>query len=143
MAAPCLLTGAPARPARRVVTGTTDSIPFGALLRVTRPARYVFYKSGDGSWQLGLREWVDASARLAPPQPIAGPFLMRSNDARGGFRYFDANDVELPITNEGVAVDRVARVRINVLTVDRTRGAARDSVRGDSVDVALQATRGG
>jgi type II secretory pathway pseudopilin PulG len=142
LSASCLLTGAPPHPSRRVLVAPSDTIPYGALLRVTRPARYVFYKSGDGSWQLGLREWVDASARFAPPQPIAGPFIMRAGSARGGFRYFDADDVELPNASGELAVERVARVRISVLAIDRAGGVERDTVRRDSVDVALQRTRG-
>lgn len=142
LSAPCLLTGSPSRPARRIVIGTSDSIPFGALLRVTRPARYDFYKSGDGSWQLGLRDWSEASARFASPQPVAGPFLMRAGGARGGFRYFDAEGAELPLAGGSVAADRVARVRITVLSLDRTGGTGRDSVRRDSVDVSLQPAAG-
>jgi hypothetical protein len=138
---PCPLTGASARPARRVAVAAPDSIPFGALLRVTRPARYVFYKGGDGSWQLGLREWVEASARFAPPQPIAGPFLMRAGSARAGLRYFDADGGELSSADGAVNVDRVARIRIGVLGIDRS-GGGRDTVRRDSMDVALQRTRG-
>jgi hypothetical protein len=138
---PCPLTGAPARPVRRLVVSTADTIHAGAPLRVTRPVRYAFYRSGDGSWQLGLREWVAPARRFAPPQPFAGPFLRRSGALRGGFRYFDAGGGELPIGAAGADVGRIARVRLTVLALGRATGARRDSVRRDSVDAALLPAR--
>ena len=133
---PCMLTGTAAH--RRVVVGGGDSIPFGAPLRVTRRARYVFYRSGDGSWQLGLQEWVAETGRLAPPQPIAGPFLSRVGRARSGFRYFDRAGREIPSGELAEGAGRVGRVRVTVLMRARTSGAGDSGIVGDSVDVALQ-----
>jgi type II secretory pathway component PulJ len=138
----CPLTGSPARPSRRVAVVTTDTIRAGAPLRVTRPARYSFYRSGDGSWQLGQREWVGAGGRFAAPQPLAGPFLIQAGVARSGFRYFDADGGELAAGSAGVDVARVARLRITVLTPAPRLHAGRDTIRRDSVDVDLQRARG-
>lgn len=139
--APCLLTGSPPRPARHVaVAGIGDTIPFGAPLRVTRPGRYSFYKSGDGSWQLGLRDWI-AGDHFGAPQPVAGPFLARVGDRRSGFRYFGPSGDELSASTAGVDADQVARVRVTVLTADPSAGGMPDMVRADSVDVALLPAR--
>lgn len=138
----CLLAGVPARPARRiVVSGPADTIPLGAPLRVTRPARYSFYRSGDGSWQLGLREWI-AGDRFGAPQPVAGPFLVRSGDRRSGFRYFGPNGEELDGGGAGVEAGQVARIRVTVLTADPSSAGAPNVVRADSADVALLPARG-
>jgi type II secretory pathway pseudopilin PulG len=116
-----------------------DTIPPGALLRVTRPLRYVLYRSGDGSWQLGLREWSDVTQRFAPPQPIAGPFARRLvSGERTGFRYFDAEGWELPAGPSGAEVGRIARIRITAVALVRAALAGGDSLHVDSADVALQ-----
>jgi type II secretory pathway pseudopilin PulG len=140
VATPCPLTSAPPGPGRRLVIAEPDSIQYGAPLRVTRPVRYGFYRSGDGSWQLGVREWVDATGRFASPQPIAGPFLMRAGNAHTGFRYFDVSGTELGLGALAGAGSRVARVRITILAADATRDAGADTMAPrDSLDVALQA----
>jgi type II secretory pathway pseudopilin PulG len=136
---PCLLTSAPVGPARRVTVAERDSIPYGALLRVTRPTRYAFYKSGDGSWQLGVREWSDATGRFASPQPVAGPFLMQAGSARTGFRFYDDAGTDLGGGGAGVQADRVARIRVRVIAPEGQGGdGSRDVVQIDSIDVALQ-----
>jgi hypothetical protein len=132
----CPLTSGPAGPARRIVVAEPDSITYGAPLRVVRPVRYAFYRSGDGSWQLGVREWLESAGRFASPQPIAGPFVMRAGSARTGFRYYDTDGAELGSGGAAIESGRVARVRILVLAAD---GAGADtSARADSLDVALQ-----
>ena len=139
--AACLLTGAPPRPARRVVVSVAgDTIPFGAPLRVTRPTRYSFYRSGDGSWQLGLRDWIGGD-HFGAPQPVAGPFLVRSGDRRSGFRYFSPNGDELSGGSAGVDALQVARVRVTVLTADPSAAGLPNTVRAESVDVALLPAR--
>jgi type II secretory pathway pseudopilin PulG len=142
VAAPCPLTGSAARPARRVVVTGADSIRVGAHLRVTRPVRYSIYRSGDGSWQLGVRDWIVATGRFAPPQPVAGPFVLRAGRERSGFRYFDAEGAELAVGPQGADAGLVARIRITAVVVDRSAGVGSDTLRRDSVDVALQRTRG-
>lgn len=141
VAAPCPLTGGPSGPARRLVIAEPDSIGYGTPVRVTRPARYGFYRSGDGSWQLGVREWVDVTGRFASPQPIAGPFLMRAGKVRTGFRYFDARGMELGIDGDVIPSGRVARVRITVMGADSSTGGGTATSR-DSLDVALQVGAG-
>jgi prepilin-type N-terminal cleavage/methylation domain-containing protein len=136
--ASCLLTGTAAQRLRRVVIAAADSIPFGAYLRVTRRARYAFYRSGDGTWQLGLLEWVPETARLAPPQPLAGPFVMRSGRERSGFRYFDPAGSEIPPGGLAGQIARVARVRMTLLMRAATNGPGVSVLVRDSVDMALQ-----
>lgn len=132
----CPLLGPGARPARHLAFAERDTVPLGASLRVTRPARYSFYRSGVGGWYLGLGEWVEATRRFASPQPIAGPFIMRVRDARSGFRFFGSDGVELIADASPVDAARIARVRLTVLVADRT-AFQRDTVRRDSMDVAL------
>jgi hypothetical protein len=138
VSAPCPLTSAPAGPARRIVIAEPDSIGYGAPLRVTRPTRYGFYRSGDGSWQLGVRDWLEATGRFASPQPIAGPFLMRAGSARTGFRFYDADGAELGTGGTGVASAGVARIRITVVAANAGSRVADSVARRDSLDVALQ-----
>lgn len=139
VSAPCTLASRPAGAARRIVIATPDSIGYGAPLHIVRPVRYAFYRSGDGSWQLGLREWVEGAGGFASPQPIAGPYVMRAGNARTGFRYFDAEGTELGRGGAAVPSDRVARVRITVLVADRGGRSASDPVvQRDSLDVSLQ-----
>ena len=117
------------------ISGLTDTIPAGAPLRVTRPTRYAFYRSGDGSWQLGFREWSDGSGAFSAPQPVAGPFLRNSDGRRSRFRYFDSMGEELA----GAGFERsVSRIRILTYAMNTAHAAGQDSVRVDSVDVALQ-----
>ena len=141
VAAPCPLTSAPSRTARRLGLGGNDTVPSGAPIRVTRQVRYAFYRSGDGSWQLGMREWIDAISRFAGPQPVAGPFVMQSGESHTGFRYFDAGGTELPIGPGGVETARVARLRLVVLVAAGVRALISDSIVRDSVDVALARAR--
>jgi hypothetical protein len=136
VSASCPLTSAPAGPARRIVVAEPDSIAYGAPLRVVRPVRYAFYRSGDGSWQLGVRDWIESTGRFASPQPIAGPFVMRAANVRTGFRYYDADGAELGTGGAAINSGQVTRVRITVLAGDRAVGADTVGTR-DSLDVAL------
>lgn len=54
--------------------------PIGALLRVTRRTQYLHYRSGDGTWALGLREWN--GRRWSTTQPVLAP-LARAGRAPG------------------------------------------------------------
>ena len=47
-----------------------STVAAGAPVRVTRRRRYVLYRAGDGSWQLGQRVWTAGAGSL---QPVAGP----------------------------------------------------------------------
>ncbi|MGZ9244896.1 MAG: type IV pilus modification PilV family protein [Gemmatirosa sp.] len=47
----------------------------GAPVHVTRRRRYVHYRAGDGTWQLGQRAWSGGAGAL---QPVAGPLATRA-----------------------------------------------------------------
>jgi len=121
--------------------GSGDTIPAGAPLRITRQTRYGVYRASDGSWQLGFREWNESSGSFSAPQPIAGPLLFRSGGRRSGFRYFDALGQELAPANGTMDAKRVARIRITTQSLVAVRERGQDSVRSDSVDVALHHAR--
>ena len=124
-------------PSLQLILATADTIDVGTPLRVTRQTRYSIYRASDGTHQLGIREWSDSAHRFSAPQPVAGPLLSRSGGRRTGFRYFDASGVELTQGAGPIDVARVSRVRISVQSVVTVRAAGQDSVRVDSVDVAL------
>lgn len=129
---------------RLTLTGSGDTIPAGAALRITRQTRYGVYRAsvGAASWQLGFREWNESAGSFSAPQPIAGPLLRRSGDRRSGFRYFDELGQELAPANGAMDATRVARIRITTQSLVAVREWGQDSVRSDSVDVALHRARG-
>ena len=92
-----MLTGAALNTAR--LSLTLDSLDAfvhpGAVLRISRPTRYSIYRSSDGAWYLGLREWNPSSGKFNTIQPVTGAFLA---PASGGLRirYFDSTGAELP-----------------------------------------------
>lgn len=134
----CAVTGGVSQALLRLAFAPPDSVPKGAPLRLTRPARYSFYRAGDGSWQLGIAEWSEVLHAFASPQPVAGPFVLTAPAGiRTGFRYFDAAGHELPVGAQGTEVTRIARVRISLVTPDGGHGAPAGNVRLDSVDVAM------
>lgn len=118
-------------PLERLALDGSDSIPATSPLRLTRPVRYDLYRAGDGSWQLGLRDWSESSGRFAAPQPIAGPLLRPTGGVQSGFRYFDDGGTELP--SGSIDVSRVARLRFTAVVA-----ASSGTVVRDSADVALQ-----
>jgi len=85
-----------------------------------------------------LREWSETDHHFAPPQPIAGPFLLRAESQHSGFRYFDADGGELSVGPVGVEVARVARLRVTMLMLDHSLQSGGNGVRRDSLDIALQ-----
>ncbi|MDB4915798.1 MAG: hypothetical protein JWM95_3442 [Gemmatimonadetes bacterium] len=126
------LSGAPVM---QVVVRQRDTIPVDVPLRVTRQTRYALYKSSDGTWQLGVREWSPSVHGFAAPQPFAGPFVQKSGIRRTGFRYFDESGVEM--SGASVDVSRIARLRITAHSFLDTRERGQDSIRTDSVDVSF------
>ena len=115
-----------------------DTVPRASPVRLTRQARYSFYRARDGTWQLGIAEWSDVLQHFAPPQPVAGPFtLFRPPDGRTGFRYFDATGAELPVGVQGVPAAAIARLRMTLIAPGRGPGASTLD-RRDSVDVAFR-----
>jgi type II secretory pathway pseudopilin PulG len=110
----------------------------GTVVRVTRPVRYSLYRSSDGSWQLGARDWNTTSLRLNTIQPVAGPLLSPS---AGGlvFSYIDSAGavVANPADPQaGLALIRIsARVQAN--QAGRVLGTTSAPHRADSLDGAV------
>jgi hypothetical protein len=108
----------------------------GALLgrpvRITRLSRYSLYRSSDGDWYLGHRDWNAALARFNTIQPVSGPF---ASPARGGLRlrYFDSLGAELaqPVAN----TRRIALIRATL------RAETRQQVRIPGVAVEASGRR--
>jgi hypothetical protein len=66
----------------------------GSPVRVMRPWRYSLYRSSDGYWYVGGKDWNTASAKFNTIQPVSGPFL--SAAAKGlVFRYFDSTHAQV------------------------------------------------
>ena len=120
---------------RLSLAALSDTIPAGAPLRITRATRYAFYRSGDGTWQLGFREWNESTNSFSAPQPVAGPLLRQSDGRRSRFLFFGETGEELTGNDFEARVTRI-RIITHALSLARERG--QDSVRSDSVDVALQ-----
>jgi prepilin-type N-terminal cleavage/methylation domain-containing protein len=120
--------------ALRVVLAGQDTIEAGSPLRATRQTRYGVYRASSGDWQLGFREWNDSTHHFPAPQPMAGPLLLRNRGRQTGLRYFDATGAEL---KSPIDVKSIARIRITALSVAAVRDRLSDSVRVDSVDVAM------
>jgi hypothetical protein len=117
------------------------AIPMGTPLRITRPARYSLYRSADGKWYLGRREWSPVQGRFETIQPVSGPY--RAYDSEAGqtsgleLRYFDRSGLRVP--SGSVASDRIARVSV-VLRAPPPGGDGQVRERRDvaSVTVALR-----
>ena len=137
-AVPLAFTGSSVR---LVLANADDSIPAGAPLRLTRQTRYSLYRSGDGSWQLGFREWNEATGAFPAPQPVAGPLLLAVGARRSGYRYFDTTGAEIATGGGALDVTRIARIRITMRSLVTSGDRGADSVRTDSIDVGLR--RGG
>ena len=127
-------------PMLRLTISTADTIAAGTPLRVTRQTRLGIYRASDGTWQLGFREWNATSQQFSAPQPLAGPLLAAGN-TRSGFRYFDTTGTELRTSSGPTDVSRVALIRLVARIVVGARDQSQDSIRTDSVDVALGRTR--
>jgi prepilin-type N-terminal cleavage/methylation domain-containing protein len=97
-----------------VLAEPAPPIPIGTPLRVTRPARYSLYRSGDGRWYLGRREWSSVLGRFETIQPVSGPYqpyAQEPTDASGlELRYFDSSGEPLP--GGSLATHGIARVEI-------------------------------
>jgi prepilin-type N-terminal cleavage/methylation domain-containing protein len=110
----------------------------GTVLRVTRPVRYSLYRSADGSWQLGARDWNAATMRFNTIQPVAGPLLPPSGHGLA-FSYFDtsggtvARPAESPT---GLGLIRIT-ARAQTSGPARVLGAGSVARRADSLDAAV------
>lgn len=128
---PSLDTSAAGRaPRLEIDTGqpTAGTVAIGAPVRLTRRARYSFYRGADGEWYLGYRDWNGALDRFNQVQPVSGPYLP---PARGvGFRYFDRAGMPVigagvPLDGDSTAAPTIARVDLVLRAVGRsTLGAA-------------------
>lgn len=95
-------------------------------LRVLRRTRFNLYRSGDGDWYLGMREWNAGAGRFNGLQPVAGPLAPYSADpARTGLRLtvVDADGREMPFPSVLAAGARTVRVTA------RSRDAADSAAR--------------
>ena len=95
------------------------TLPVGAPVRFTRPFRLSHYRSSDGDWYLGGRDWNGAEGRFNSVQPLAGPLLGRNagTEDRGlALQYLDSLGSQLPSPTDP---RQIASVRVVV------RGAMR------------------
>lgn len=83
----------------------------GMPVRVTRRARYSFYRASDGHTYLGLREWSASLGALAGVQPVAGPFDRK----RSGFAYLD--DGGAAHRSGDAETERIRAVRVTIAPV--------------------------
>jgi len=138
-------TGAPtlSRPPFATLVISLDTVGparAGTVLRVTRPIRYSLYRSSDGSWQLGVRDWNTTAQRFNSVQPVAGPLLPPSG--RGlAFSYADSTGgiVANPADSQtGLALIRIAAHAQSLRPV-RVLGARAGGVtqRADSLDAVV------
>jgi hypothetical protein len=125
-----------------IALSVPDTIPVGTPVRITRQTRYSFYKASDGTWQLGFREASGIPSRFAPPQPVVGPVVLRSGSRHSTFRYFDTTGVELVAGLTGIPAGSISRIRITTFALVPGQMWWRDSLRVDSIDVALLHARG-
>ena len=127
---------------QKLTLARPDTVPVAAALRVTRQTRYALYKASDGTWQLGFRESTGIPARFAAPQPVIGPLIPTLGSRRTGFRYFDDADNELLPGGGSAPTARIARIRLTSFAILGAHSAGQDSVRADSIDVALRHATG-
>jgi hypothetical protein len=109
----------------------------GAVVRLTRHARFALYRATTGDTNLGWSEWNAPAAAWNVIQPLSGPFLAvnRSTPSASGvvFTTFDSIGSGTVV---GVSATPVARVNVFVRSVTRgvvrvegmTRGARVDSL---------------
>lgn len=120
-----------------------DSMPLvrviGRPLRVTRPLRLSLYRSADGTWNLGQRDWNPASRRFNTIQPIAGPFLAASSMGLT-FQYLDTNRgaMAVPLADTRAAAAVAITLRGETRLAVRALGAAaRQGRRVDSASLTV------
>lgn len=106
----CTLAGVPPNPPLTVLL---DSVPTSAPVAafvISRRTRFSLYRSGDGGWYLGMREWNPAANRFDGVQPVAGPLLPNRRDpGRSGlqFTYRDAGGAVLRLPGDSIPVASV------------------------------------
>jgi hypothetical protein len=93
-----VLTGSALTSARLSLrlTPAVASSAIGLPLRITRPLRYSLYKSSDGLWYLGQRDWNSSTQKLNTIQPVSGPLLPPGSLPGMSLSYADSNGVAIP-----------------------------------------------
>ena len=140
--APTLTGAALTTPRLSLTLDSLDAVARpGGVLRVTRPVRYSIYRSSDGSWYLGQRDWNPSTGRFNTVQPVTGAFLA---PVSGGLymRYFDSTGAELPpgapstraIALVGITIRAETKEAVE-LTGSRSTALLR---RGDSMSLAIR-----
>jgi hypothetical protein len=107
----------------------------GAIVRITRPMRFSFYRASDSRWYLGLRSWSSSTLQFNTIQPISGPFAPVSTGRGTRLQYFD--DDGNRVSSGSVDTRGIARVEAILFSEASARGPAvpRDSL---AVAVALR-----
>ena len=103
-----------------------STVAAGAPVRVTRRRRYVLYRAGDGSWQLGQRAW---SAGVGSLQPVAGPLNAATATDPG-------LDV-IALAADGTPVAAASAARLAVVVRAERRWAGRRWIDSSLVHVPL------
>jgi prepilin-type N-terminal cleavage/methylation domain-containing protein len=124
--------------ATAIVLDTIVPARVGTVLRVTRPVRYSLYRSLDGSWQLGARDWNTATLRFNTIQPVAGPLLPAS--AHGlALSYADASGATPPRPADSASGLSLIRITAHAQTTAplRVLGGNGGGRKTDSLDAAV------
>jgi hypothetical protein len=113
----------------------SEVVAAGAPVRITRPARYSLYRSGDGKWYLGLSEWSAERLRFDPVQPVSGPYATAGRKGLR-FRYYDRAEGDIA---PGASDTRaIARIDITLVSEDEVAtGGAHSAGARDSIVLAI------
>ena len=122
----------------------TPAVRAGTVLRITRPVRYSLYKSADGSWQAGARDWNASLLRFNTIQPVAGPLLPPPEHGLF-FSYLDTNGAVIEKPAESLSAVSLIRIAsraqakgpARVLGAGGAGGAGGTLARAESLDVAV------
>ena len=95
--APCPLLGDAAIQTLRL-EGALDIGPHAAF-RILRRTRLSLYRSGDGAWYLGMRDWNSRVGSFNAVQPAAGPLASYQRDrARTGLHFEFLDSLGSPVS---------------------------------------------
>lgn len=111
----------------------------GVPVRFTRRLRLSTYRSSDGQWYLGMREWNPALARFNTIQPVAGPLLPQGGLPRGfQLEYRDAAGATLsPVDPARVALVGIVSRGDTPRPVYRFGAQSAPATRRDSARVSV------
>jgi type II secretory pathway pseudopilin PulG len=109
------------------------SSAIGQPIRITRPLRYSLYRSGDGSWYLGQRDWNPSTTKFNTIQPVSGPYL--SAAAKGvSFTYLDSSGTPLATPVEDTRSIALVRIALRGATKAPVRALGSAAATGSRVD---------